>query len=185
MKNWKKVFSLVIATSFLMVSCNLVPPAQTATPTLVPTLTPIPTFTPTDTLTPTLTPTPVVVQIEIRTPLEREKVEMITSVSGTSQNVPKDSVIWVVVFLPVVQRYFPMNDPAVLQVSGEWTSQAYVGQQGESGLEADILVVLADRDAQDAFNAYLTEAISMNNFPGMKRLPESAQLFDRVTVTRK
>jgi len=191
MKPWKKIYSLFFLLTLLITSCNLVPPAPTATPTLAPTLTPVPTSIPTNTLVPTNTPvptptlTPVVVQVEIQKPLDGEKVDKIITVEGTSQNIPEGFVVWVVMFLPGTQRYYPMNDPAVILVNGDWTSQTYVGQDNDHGMKADIYAVLANSDAQDAFKAYLAEAISRNDYPGMPGFPEGAQVYSRVSVTRK
>lgn len=112
-------------------------------------------------------------------------MEHITTVEGTSTNLPDGSVIWVVVFIPVVNRFFPMNDSAVVLVNGDWTAQAVIGQPEEVSLEAVIYVILADSEAQAAFQSYLTEAISKNDFPGMQKIPESAMIYARVSVTRK
>jgi hypothetical protein len=191
MKSWRKIHTFVLSLALLLTSCSLVPPAPTVTPTFVPTLTLIPTLVPTNTPIPTNTPvptptyTPVVVQIEIRSPLDGEKVDKMTTVEGTSQNVPDGLVIWVVVFLPAVQRYYPMNDPAVILVNGDWKSQAYIGQDNDSGMKADIYAVLANRDAQDAFRTYLTNAINLQDYSGMPGFPEGSQVFGNISVTRR
>lgn len=187
--NTKKMIPLVIAMCLILSACFPAPPAPTATPE--PTFTAVPTFTPapTATLAPTLTPeptfTPVVVDIQVSQPIEGAKVNQIQAVEGTSLNIPDGSVIWVVIYLPIVRRYYPQDFPADIQVNNDWSTIVTIGQPGEVGLQADIIAVLADKSAQDVFNAYLQDAKSKNNFPGLEKLPDSALIYQRVSVVRK
>lgn len=159
---------------------EIIIPSDTPMPTVtqIPSSTPIPTFTP----PPTSTPSP---EIVITEPFEGVKVEQIQPVKGTSQYLPDDNVIWIVIFIPSVGRYFPQNFPADIQANGEWSSVAYIGQQGESGLDADIVAVLANKDAQDSFNAYLSDAKDKNDYPGIQQLPNGAVIYHRRSVVRK
>jgi hypothetical protein len=45
--------------------------------------------------------------------------------------------------------------------------------------------VLANRDAQDAFKAYLTNANDKQDYSGMPGFPEGTQAFGYISVTRK
>ncbi len=187
MKHWMRMFVFGLSVVLVIAAC-----VPTPTPTPNPTSTPVPTFTP---IIPTVTPvptettvptfTPVVTEITVKSPHEGDKVDHITTIEGTSKNIPDGSVIWVVVFLPIVQRYFPVNDPAVVLVNGDWTAQAYFGRPDEIGLEAVIYVVLANSDAQAVFRSYLAEAKSKNEYPGLERLPDGADTYFLVKVTRK
>jgi hypothetical protein len=112
-------------------------------------------------------------------------VDMRLTIKGESQNLPEGSVIWVVIYIPSVARYFPTNNPAEMQVNGAWTSLAQIGQEQESGLKADIKVVLANPNAQDVFLAYLQNAQSTNNYSGMDGLPAGAEVYGSISVTRK
>lgn len=189
MKYITRKFAFGVSILLLIASCV---PTPTPTPTPLPSSTPLPTSTPviptltpvpTSTLAPTLTP--IVTEITVKSPREGDKVEHITTIEGTSKNIPNGSAIWVVIFLPVVQRFFPVNDPAVILVNGDWTAQAYFGRPDEVGLEAVIYAVLADNDAQAAFRTYLAEAKSKNEFPGLEKMPEGALPYVIVRVTRK
>lgn len=137
---------------------------------------------PTPPVAPTPTPT---TDIRINQPTDGAMVEQKEMVSGTSQLIPNGSVIWVVVFIPSVGNFYPQNNPADIQANGEWSSLICVGQVGESGLEADIIVVLADMNAQNAFNEYLVNARDKTDYPGLGQLPSGAIIYDRVSVVRK
>lgn len=124
-------------------------------------------------------------EIKITTPTEGEKIDQIETIKGSSQGIPKGSVAWIVVFLPATGRYYPQNHPADVQANGDWSSVAYVGQTGESGLKADIIAVLANKATQDAIKNYLKDAIDKNDFPGLERLPKEATIYHRISVSRK
>jgi hypothetical protein len=136
--------------------------------------------TPTATITPTLA-----TAIKITYPTEGSKVEQIETVKGSSQAIPDGSVIWLVVFVPSVGRYFPQNRFADMLANGTWTSVVYIGQPGESGLKADVVAVLADKDAQAAFDGYLKNAMDKQDYPGLEQLPEGAVQHVRVSVVRR
>jgi hypothetical protein len=48
-----------------------------------------------------------------------------------------------------------------------------------------LMVVLADPIANSGFLDYLEESESAGRWPGMSRLPESAQIYTKVGVTRR
>jgi hypothetical protein len=123
--------------------------------------------------------------VTIVSPSEGAKVDQFVTIDGESQLLPANTVIWVVVYLPVTGRYYPQNFPADVQANGEWSSTAYIGQQNESGLDADIIAVVADGSAQNAFKTYLLEAKDKNDFSGLERLPKGATIYDRVSVVRR
>lgn len=123
--------------------------------------------------------------VTIVSPPEGAKVDQFVTIDGESQLLPANSVIWVVVYLPVTGRYYPQNFPADVQANGEWSSTAYIGQQNESGLAADIIAVAADGSAQNVFNTYLIEAKDKNDFSGLEQLPKGVTIYDRVSVIRR
>jgi hypothetical protein len=128
---------------------------------------------------------PAETSVSITQPAETAKVEQFLTVDGESQLLPKDSVIWLVIYLPVTGRYYPQNFPADIQANGEWSATAYIGQPSDSGLAADVIAVLAEKSAQAAFNNYLTEAKNKNDYSGLEKIPEGATIYDRVSVIRK
>lgn len=133
---------------------------------------------------PTPTPTPAT-EVKIVSPPDRGKVKQTEMVKGTSRNIPNGQVIWVVVFVHNVGRYFPQNRPADVQSDGDWASVTYFGIPTDAGLVFDAIAVLADDASQTALNNYLTEARDKKEWRGMEELPAGAKIYSRVTVTRE
>jgi hypothetical protein len=175
----------VLSSFVLLLLASCVPSPEAPPPTPIPSFTSVPSPIPTDPPTVTPSPTQVVPEIRIREPISGGEVELKTTIKGISQNLPAGSVIWIVIYLPLTNRYYPTNEAAVVQVNGEWSALAQFGQEGETGLKADVIVVLANQDVQDAFIAYLTKAIADNDYPGMEGLPLGDIVYDRISVTRK
>lgn len=124
-------------------------------------------------------------EVEITYPLDQSRVEQTNVVRGTSQAIPADCVIWVVVFPQEVSRYYPQNYPADTEAKDNWSTVAYIGVEGDVDKKFDILATVVDEAAQDAFNAYLADARDKSDWLGLTRLPEGAIVYDRVSVTRK
>ena len=124
-------------------------------------------------------------EVKITSPPDRGRVKQTDMVKGTSRNIPNGQVIWVVVFVHNVGRYFPQNRPADVQSGGDWASVSYFGVQTDSGLLFDAIAVLADGASQTAFNNYLAEARDKKDWPGLEELPAGAKIYSRVTVTRE
>ena len=81
-------------------------------------------------------------------------------------------------------RYYPQNNPAAVQANGDWISLTFIGIEEDVNKKFDIIVVLADKRAQDAFNAYRKQSEDTDTWPGLERLPEGVTIYDRITVTR-
>ncbi len=124
-------------------------------------------------------------KLEITYPYDAANVEISETVRGTSEKIPEGHAIWIMVYPHVAGRYYPQNDPADVQANGDWTSLTNIGIKEDVNRKFDIIAVLADRRAQDAFNAYLTESEYKKTWPGLERLPEGATIYDRITVTRE
>jgi len=123
-------------------------------------------------------------EVKISYPHDGSSVEMLEIIRGTSRRIPEGQVVWVVVFPHVTGCYYPQDYPADVQENGDWSSRAHIGVQGDVGLRFDIIVVVADKEAQNAFNAYLMEGRDKKTWPGLEGLPDGAVIYDRVTVTR-
>ncbi|HET54055.1 MAG TPA: hypothetical protein ENN33_02440 [Ignavibacteria bacterium] len=123
--------------------------------------------------------------VEITFPYDGATVEIREMILGTSQKIPEGQAIWIVVYPHVAGRYYPQNDPADVQTNGDWISLAFIGIQEDVNRKFDIVAVLADESAQEAFNAYLTQAKGNKTWPGFEKLPEGTAIYDRITVARK
>lgn len=120
-------------------------------------------------------------------PSDHADAEQIEIVSGTSQRLPAGELIWVVVFIHEAGRYYPQNEPAIIEAKNNWSSRVSLGVPGEidKNKKFDILAVGANPEAQSAFKVYLTGARDRSDSPGLGSLPTGATIYDRVTVTRK
>ena len=99
-------------------------------------------------------------------------VSTFEQVTGTSKNIPTDSKVWVVI--RVGSRYYPQPEPRV-DNNGNWKCDVHFGGENDGGLPFDIIVIVANKDAQKA----LTDTDSFTVFP-----PEGAIEYARITVYR-
>jgi len=114
------------------------------------------------------------------------------TVRGTSDLDLKDRKIWILTQVSGVSRLYPQGDaaagwgPATLDATGRrWTSPAvYTGQNSDVGEHVDIIAVVADEKASEAFSKYLRYGQASHDFPGIHRLPAGALEYDRVEVVR-
>ena len=141
--------------------------------------------TPTSPPTPSPTPSVKAYEVEITYPYDGATVEIRETVRGTSQKIPEGQAIWIMVYPHVIGRYYPNNDPVGVQANGDWTSLTSIGIEEDVNRKFDIIAVLVDKRAQDAFNAYLKQAKDTQTWPGFERLPEGATIYVRIIVTRK
>ncbi len=124
-------------------------------------------------------------EVAITYPTNFAQAEQREVIRGTFEGLPEKTVIWVVLFIPDVGRYYPQNQPADLEANNRWSSLAYLGVPSDTGKRFDILAIVADTEAQNAFNAYLADARARNNWAGLEALPQGARIYARITVTRK
>ncbi len=131
-----------------------------------------------------LSPAPAT-KVAITYPVNLARVEQSETLRGTVEGLPPGQVIWVVIFVQDVGRYYPQNRPADIEAGGKWSSLVYIGQPNDSGKRFDIIAVVANGEAQNAFNVYLADARDRSDWPGLEALPAGATIHDRITVTRK
>lgn len=124
-------------------------------------------------------------EVKITYPYNGATVEIGELVRGTSEKIPKGQAIWIIVYPYLFDRYYPQNNPAAVQANGDWISLTFIGIEEDVNKKFDIIVVLADKRAQDAFEAYIKQSEVTKTWPGLERLPEGAPIYDRITVIRK
>jgi hypothetical protein len=122
--------------------------------------------------------------IRITYPSDGSEVERKVTVRGTSQNIPDGQVMWIVIYVHEARRYFPQDLPVDVQANGDWISPVIIGIDEDVGMRFDIIVVLVDEKAQDAFNDYLKQWKGKDSSPGLERLPDGVVIYERITVTR-
>jgi hypothetical protein len=131
--------------------------------------------------TPTVLPEPV---ITISYPATGATVKLQEIVRGTSANIPEGYTLSVMVYPHAAGLYYPQHSMDI-GANGDWTSLTTIGKEGNSGEAFDIVVVLADPDAQAVITAYLDTAKAADAYPGLDKLPSGAVEYDRVIVTRE
>ena len=124
-------------------------------------------------------------KVEITYPYDAANVEIGEIVRGTSEKIPKGQAIWIIVYPHLVDRYYPQNNPADVQANGDWTSNTSIGIEEDVNRKFDIIAVLADKRAQDAFEAYIKQAKDTKKWSGLGKLIEGTTIYDRITVTMK
>jgi hypothetical protein len=123
--------------------------------------------------------------VTITYPINLARVDQTETVRGTVHGLLGEQVVWVVVFAQGVGRYYPQNRPADIEADNKWSSIVYIGVPADTDKRFDILAVVVDSEAQNAFDAYLADARDRNDWAGLEALPAGAVIHDRITVTRK
>jgi hypothetical protein len=111
--------------------------------------------------------------VSITYPINQGRVDQTETVRGTIRELPDGQAVWVIVFAQDVGRYYPQNRPADIEAGNKWSSISYLGIAGDTGKRFDVLVVLANAEAQDAFNSYLADARDKSDWPGLEAIPKA------------
>jgi hypothetical protein len=122
------------------------------------------------------------IAIDITSPSEGDGVDLTETVKGTSQNIPENQEIRVFVY--IVNRYYPMANPAVVEENGEWSSIATIGGEQDTGKQFGVYAILANQNAKDAINTYNTNSEISGKYGGMEKLPSGAVIYNKVFVIR-
>lgn len=122
--------------------------------------------------------------LEITDPSHFSYVELKQIVRGTSQNIPKEQKISVIIYCHEIGCYYPQLDPIHVHENGEWSTFTCIGLEEDADKRFDIIVALADKKAQDALDEYAKKCEETKSYPGIKELPEGVVEYDRVSVIR-
>ena len=123
--------------------------------------------------------------IQITYPEDRAEVLIDEMIKGTSDNLPDDYQIWLVLYSHPVSRYYPQDNPVEMEMTGNWSSRCHIGIQEDKAIMFDIIAVLADKNLQSEFLAYHSQSEKDNIWQGFEKLPENAKIYHRITVIRK
>ncbi|MGZ4846791.1 MAG: hypothetical protein ACXV3D_02800 [Halobacteriota archaeon] len=122
--------------------------------------------------------------VEIDAPSNNAQVVSNTSVAGTSKQVSSAQKLWLIIYDYDVDRYYPQTGPLAIQSNGSWSGTAYLGTHNTGvGERFDIIAVLADQNAHNAFEQYQASSRQANSYLGMTSLPTGITK-DQVTVTK-
>jgi hypothetical protein len=169
------VYHSIVVNRFATINEPSITPTVTPAPISTPTLTPI-SITPTSTQTTSIT----IDHLENGTLLDMQQ-----EVSGTYNNIPVNSKIWVVIKYEYF--YYPQVKEALLN-NGKWSYTATIGNPPDGGKTFTILVVLANEDAQTSFKNWMTtfnNATSTDTEKQMLQLPSGVIVYTSVEGIRK
>lgn len=126
-------------------------------------------------------------EIKITYPSNADPVKMDEKVNGTTENIPDGFYVWILGYSDKgdMPRYYPRPDSVNIPQNGEWSIPIQIGTVDDSGRNFDIIAVLADTQANERFQKYITDCKRNNNWPGIEEIPEGATTYDRITVTRE
>lgn len=178
---WKTLPNFMVALAALLgalAAAGIIfpPPAQQPTPVVTPT--------PVDGGSPAVSSAPHLM-VKVTDPIDKSQVVEIQEVRGTSAEVPQGDAVWVVLYPPDANRFYPQHAAAVVDGNGNWTSKTYFGVHDDAGKQYDIQAILADEAAQQVFTAYNDDANQHDQWPGLVDLPTGAKIYDTITVVRK
>lgn len=104
------------------------------------------------------------------------------SLTGTSKNLTQNSHFWVVVNPHGSNGWWPQTREIMIKPNGKWSGVALLG--GDKGQKFDIHFILADNQAHNEFNEYLSECTESGKYPG-KPLPSGSNSLGYITITKK
>jgi len=104
---------------------------------------------------------------------------------GTYHDIPEDLELWILVYPPDL-KYYPQSSNAceqlpALRSGGRWNVNICLGRKGFPE-QFDIIAVLADTQASQAFKSYLKTGCDTGNFEGFIILPEG-QITEMDSIT--
>jgi hypothetical protein len=104
------------------------------------------------------------------------------SLTGTSKNLPQGKHFWIVVNPHGSNGWWPQTSEIMIKPNGKWSGVALLG--GDKGKKFDIHFILADNQAHNEFNEYLTECTQTKKYPE-KPLPSGSNSLGYLTITKK
>ena len=91
-----------------------------------------------------------ITDVTITFPSNNSEVEHVVFVEGTSQKIPSDQEICVIVYEPFFENgnYFPMPKGVTVDQNGDWVAETTIGEDANIGEDFHIIAVLADQNAR-------------------------------------
>lgn len=126
------------------------------------------------------------VSASITAPRQGDGICFRQAVRGTAKGVPESSELWVVVYAPDIERFFPA-DPAkrvIREGKTNWSDVAYVGASPKDDNVDDpyeLQIVSASKSASRLFADYVRGPAREL---GLQTLPSGTERLDKVFVTR-
>ncbi len=117
------------------------------------------------------------VLVRISEPQDNTTAGYVMEVNGTSQNVPDDQKLWLLIDSRGL--YYPEPGPIQRMSNGDWNGLVYLGERDVITNDTYyISAVLADRSASNGFS----ETFAKNEHTSS--LPQGAKIYDTIAVRR-
>ncbi len=120
----------------------------------------------------------------ITEPLHGEAVCHEQTVRGTVSRLPESARLWLVLYAPDIERWYPISrpQPIVRDGASHWSSVAHIGRDArDEGDGYELQVHSADAKASRVFTADARRAAQGR---GMTTLPAGAQQLDEIFVRK-
>jgi hypothetical protein len=135
--------------------------------------------------TPIPTSKPIGTQLpEIKINYTSDTAHIAENIIGTAKNIPDGYELWILVYPYAAKKYYPQHEEVSIQ-NGVWSIPVGIGTEDNVGEKFDIIAVLANRDARIEFTSYMVNGEKNNDWPGMNKIPDGAEVYDRITVVRE
>jgi hypothetical protein len=121
--------------------------------------------------------------VKITSPLNNGEAGPTQQMTGTAPSISSGQTLWIFVYVPSVQRWYPQTPPVTVENDGSWTYRPGIGTSADNGKIFLLQAVIADSNATTAVNDYLNSG-PRTGWPGMRALPAGASIADQVSVTR-
>jgi hypothetical protein len=120
--------------------------------------------------------------VTIVSPANNAYVDRYEWVSGTSQNIPVDQHLWLIV--QVNGMYFA-HEVETINTDGTWRHNTMIGQEDETGKKFDLLAVLADSPAHTTLKDWRDKQNTEQQYD-LKSLPSTGvKECSAITITRR
>jgi hypothetical protein len=115
--------------------------------------------------------------LAISFPGDHAEVGPTETIEGSSCRLPPAQEIWIVVYSPEDQLYFPNRFKAAVQADGRWNARdTKIGGKNDRGKDFEVIVALADASGGLRLSAATD---------GIYNLPPGVRIFQRIAVTRR
>lgn len=127
------------------------------------------------------------VQAKIETPLEGGDVWYRISVEGTHRNVPDNMELWLVLYSPDEDIFYPQPSAIMLLPGGRWYTMASIGEDKSEyiGKTYEMLLLMLPRTSAMQLVKHVQEAMARGKGYGTPNIPRNGVVMDRRIITRR
>ena len=127
------------------------------------------------------------VEVRISSPPDGATVSKIIEIGGTSNGILISQSLWICVYPPGVQRYYPQDKrdfPIVMGKNGDWSTRVVLDRDIYTGSEFKLCAVVANEASNKKILEYLNKSKANKSWSGLRQLPDGALIYDKIAVTR-